>query len=128
LRDQLARGHQTCIRWRCVADPAGGPLRTAMTVLAIGLSEQRTPGNDVGIGLARRRNRGANSARDESFDRIPGAHAAHLQLLPSTACRREGGHVRVWCDAVGQYYQPLTAGDTANVSFEILFFIEDRRP
>src|SRR5438445_7363919 len=99
-----------------------------MTGLTVGVDKKRTPGHDVGIGLGCRGNGSANSAQDVGLDGVPSSYAADFQLLPAGAGRGESGDVGILRNAIRQHDQSEAAGDVANISLEILFFIEDRRP
>ena len=86
LRDQLRVGDQAGVGRRREAHAAGGPLRAAVATLAVGLNEQLPPRGNVRIGgTSQRRDWRTDAALNVGFDRIPGRHAAHLELIASAA-------------------------------------------
>jgi hypothetical protein len=63
------------------------------------------------------------------LNRIPGVHSMHLELIPVGAReRKEVEDVGVLGYAVRRHDQTHSAGDRANVQFEILFFVALRGP
>src|SRR5207248_8149255 len=129
LIDQLSPDDESSAGRRREVDPAARPLRPAVALCAVGAREQVTAGYDVRVLARYRRQRRADAELLEGLDRIPGADAAHLQLVAAAVGERcERIHVRILGHAISQHDETLPARHAADVELEVLFFVEDGRP
>ena len=85
--------------WPATTAPAsgGGVKRTRLVVHCgppwhdwqFAALKERAARDDVGLGLRDRRDRRADAELDEGLDRVPGADAAHLELVAAAARERQ---------------------------------------
>src|SRR5262249_50118847 len=78
-QDLSARIQDPPRRRRRKPNPRRGPLRAAVTLLAVGRGEQRPARDHIWTRLGHWRNRRPDTELDVCLDRVPAVHAAHLQ-------------------------------------------------